>query len=506
MTIQAPHRRATWREWLGLTILTLPVFMMANDVSVLYLALPRIGADLLPSAAQSLWILHVGELLGAGLVLTMGRLGDRVGRRLLLLTGLAVYAVASAAAAFAPDPVTLIAARAVLGASVAVISPSALALLRQMFPDSRQFATAVALYLSAFSVGMALGPPLGGLLLEFLWWGSVFLVNVPVALFALVTLPFLLPEFRDPAAGRLDPASVLLSTAALVLVVFGLQEAVSRGPEPPLLAAVAGGLALGWLFWRRQRRLDDPLLPPGLFSARGFGAAVSLSLLMLLVAGGPNLFLVQFLQSALEVPPGLVGLLLVLPAVAGLAGTMLTPLLLRWATAGQVLALSMPVALVGLVSMAASAGPGSLWGLVTGTVLLSLGGGPAMTLGSQLALSAAPRERAGTASAVTDVASGMGQTLSLALLGGLGLAVYRGVLEGSLPAGVPSDAAETAGEGVGAAAAVAGDLGGAVGAALREAAETALGDALQTVSVVGAVVLACTVVVVSVRLWRHRPD
>ncbi|GAA0981433.1 MFS transporter [Nocardiopsis tropica] len=504
MTVETPQRRATWREWLGLAILTLPIFMMANDVSVLYLAMPAIGADLLPSASQSLWILHVGELLGAGFVLTLGRLGDRVGRRRLLLTGLAVYGAASAAAAFSPDAWTLIAARALLGLAAATLAPSALSLLRQMFTDPRQFSLAVALNLSAFSVGMALGPPLGGVLLEFFPWGALFLVNVPIALLALAALPLLLPEYRDPAAGRLDPASVLLSAGALVLAVFGLQEIAARGPQPPFLAAVGAGLVLGWLFLRRQRRTDDPLLDPGMFAARGFGVAVCLGLLMLFVAGGPNLFLVQFLQSVLGVSPGAVGLLLVLPAAAGLAGTVLTPAFLRWGSVGQVLAASMPVALAGLAVMAVAAGQGSLWGLVAGTSLLSLGGGPALTLGSQVALSAVPLEQTASASAVNDVAAGMGQTLSLALLGSVGLAVYRTTLAGAWPAGVPGSADGAAGDSVGAAMGIAGDLGGAAGTALAEAAGAALEAALRTSSVIAAAVLVVPMAAVSALLWRHR--
>ncbi|MEU3309962.1 MFS transporter [Nocardiopsis sp. NPDC006832] len=494
--------RAGRAAWLGLAVLTLPIFMMANDVSVLFLALPAIGADLQPQATQSLWILHVGELLGAGLVLTMGRLGDRVGRRRLLLIGLAAYAASSTLAAFSPDPATLIVARALIGASVATISPSTLSLLRSMFPDPGQFATAVALNLSAFSVGMALGPPLGGLLLEFFWWGSLFLVNVPVALLALVTLPFLLPEYRDPNPGRMDVPSVLSSTVALVLLVYGLQELAAQGSRPSLLAAVVVGSALLWWFVRRQRRLKDPLMDPGMFARPIFVLAVTMCFLMLLAAAGTDLFLVQYLQSVLGISPGLVGALLIVPAVAGFVGTMLTPVLIRFLTTGVVVGGGMLVAVSGLATILWGAGTGSAWPLILGTTVTSIGGAPAMTLGSQLALSSVPMERTGSASAVTDVAAGLGQTLGLALMGSLGLLVYRTSLSGAFTGDVP----EAARGSIGGALATADDLGSTAGAALREAAASAFGLGLQVTAGAGGVLLAVAAVVMMAVLRGHRAN
>lgn len=507
MTTHVPTvQRASARTWVALAIMTLPVFMMANDVSVLFLALPAISADLQPQATQSLWILHVGELLGAGLVLTMGRLGDRVGRRRLLLIGLAAYAVASTMAAFSPNPETLIVARALIGVSVAIISPSTFSLLRQMFPDPKQFSLAVAMNLSMFSVGMALGPPLGGLLLTYFWWGSLFLVNVPVALFALLILPFLLPEYRDPGAGRLDPRSVLLSTVALVLVVYGLQELAAQGARPSLLAAVVVGALLLWLFVRRQRRLADPLLDLGMFARPVFAVAVSLSFLMLLAASGADLFLVQFLQSALGLSPGVVGLLLILPAAASFVSTMLTPVLIRFMGSGAVVGSGMLLAAGGLMVVLFAAGSGTVWALMLGSTLVSVGGGPVMTLGSQLALSSVPMERTGSASAVGDVSSGLGQTLGLALIGSLGLAVYRISLSGSLPEGVSSAQGDVAGDSIGGAVAVSEQVGGSTGAALREAAGSGFGLGLQVSAGAGAVMLTVAAVVVPVLLRGHRAD
>lgn len=506
-TTQAPNPpRAGRAAWFGLAILTLPIFMMANDVSVLFLALPAIGADLQPQATQSLWILHVGELLGAGLVLTMGRLGDRVGRRRLLLIGLTAYAAASTMAAFSPNPETLIVARALIGVSVAAISPSTLSLLRQMFPDPKQFSTAVALNLSAFSVGMALGPPIGGLLLEFFWWGSLFLINVPVALVALATLPFLLPEFRDPDAGRLDVRSVLLSTVALVALVYGLQELAAQGARPLLLAAVVLGSVLLWLFLRRQRRLDDPLMDLGMFTRRVFALAVSMGMLMLLFTAGTDLFLVQYLQSVLGISPGLVGLLLTIPAAASFPATMVTPVLIRFLPTGAVVGGGMLLGVIGMVTIALAAGTGTVWALVLGTTVVSIGGGPVMTLGSQLAISSVPMERAGSASAVNDVTTGMGQTLALALMGSVGLAVYRIGLGGSLPDEVSEQTGEAAGNSIGAAMAISEDLGGSTGAALREAAGTAFGQGLQVTAGVGAALLFAAAVTMMVLLRGHRAD
>ncbi len=218
--------------------------MLATDMGGLFLAIPTITADLTPSSTQMLWILHIGELLTVGFVLTMGRLADRIGRRRLLVIGVAVYGIASVAAAFSTSTWMLIATRALLGIAAATITPSTMSLLRNMFPDPKQFSIAIAVNLSAFSAGLTLGPPIGGLLLDHFWWGAIFLANVPAALVFLLGAR-LLPTYRNSNVGRLDLVSVALSLLALMAIIFGLQEIAQNGFAVLYVSAVVAGIASG---------------------------------------------------------------------------------------------------------------------------------------------------------------------------------------------------------------------------------------------------------------------
>src|SRR6201991_2312481 len=248
-------QRAGRREYAGLAVLTLPTILIALDMSVLYLALPHLGADLGASSLQQLWITDVYGFMVAGLLITMGTLGDRIGRRRLLLVGAAAFGVTSVVAAYSSSPLMLIVARAVLGLAGATLTPSTLALITNLFRDPRQRAAAVGVWAGCFTAGAILGPLAGGALLDHFWWGSVFLIGVPAMVLLLLTGPALLPEYRDPHAGRLDLTSVALSLLAILPVIYGLKELAKQGWQPTPLVVLAAGLGVGWLFARRQRRL-----------------------------------------------------------------------------------------------------------------------------------------------------------------------------------------------------------------------------------------------------------
>jgi MFS transporter, DHA2 family, multidrug resistance protein len=227
-TMTAPAQ-ATRREWAGLAVLALPTLLVSVDTFVLLLALPQISEHLHPSSTQLLWISDIYSFLLAGFLVTMGTLGDRIGRRRLLLIGAAAFGLASVLAAYAPNPALLIAARALLGLAGATLSPSTLALIANMFRDPRQRAVAIGVWMACFMSGAAIGPIVGGVLLERFWWGSVFLLAVPVMALLLTAGPLLLPEYRAGGAGGVDLVSVALSLAGILPVVYGITGLARAG-------------------------------------------------------------------------------------------------------------------------------------------------------------------------------------------------------------------------------------------------------------------------------------
>ena len=235
--------RATRRDWAGLAVVALPCALYAMDLTVLDLALPAISADLRPSNVQLLWIADVYGFFIAGSLITMGTLGDRVGHRRMLLIGAAAFGAASAVAAFATTPETLIAARALLGVAGATFAPSTLSLIRRMFDDPRERSIAISVWATSYSVGGGAGPSVGGFLLTHFRWGSVFLAGIPLLLLLLALGPRVLPESRDHRAGRIDVASAALSLVATLSVVFGLKTIAQDGARPLSLVALLSGCA-----------------------------------------------------------------------------------------------------------------------------------------------------------------------------------------------------------------------------------------------------------------------
>jgi MFS transporter, DHA2 family, multidrug resistance protein len=289
----AVPQRATRREWIGLGVLTLAALVYAMDLTVLNLAIPRISAELRPSSVQLLWIIDIYGFLVAGLLITMGTLGDRIGRRKLLLGGAAFFALASLLAAFSQSSEMLIASRAVMGIAGATIAPSTLSLIFTMFLDPKQRTTAIGVWIAAYSAGGAIGPVLGGLLLEFFWWGSVFLIGVPVMGLLLILGPRTLPEYRDPNAGRLHLGSAAMSLLGILAVVFGLKEIAQGGLGIVPILAIAAGVVLGIVFVRTQLRIDSPIIDVSLFRIRAFSASLGSYFLGIFVVVGYFLFIGQ---------------------------------------------------------------------------------------------------------------------------------------------------------------------------------------------------------------------
>jgi DHA2 family multidrug resistance protein-like MFS transporter len=295
--------KAGRREWIGLAVIAIPCLLYSMDLTVLHLAVPKLSTDLEPTSAQLLWIIDIYGFLVAGSLITMGTLGDRIGRRRLLLIGAAAFGVASVLAAFSKTAAMLIASRAVLGVAGATIAPSTLSLIRNMFLDPHQRTVAVSIWATSYSLGGAIGPLIGGALLQAFWWGSVFLIAVPAMVLLLIVGPRFLPEYRDPAAGRLDLASAAMSLVAVLSMIFGLKEIAQDGVSVMSILSIATGLALGIAFARRQLRLDIPLIDLRLFGQPGFSASLATYGLTILVMFGGFLFLPQYLQLVLGLSP-----------------------------------------------------------------------------------------------------------------------------------------------------------------------------------------------------------
>lgn len=497
--------RATRREWIGLAVIALPCLLYSMDLTVLNLAVPTLTEDLRPSAAQLLWIVDIYGFLVAGSLITMGTLGDRIGRRRLLMIGAAVFAVASLLAAFADTAETLIAARALLGVAGATVAPSTLSLIRNMFHDPQQRTVAISVWITSYSVGGAVGPLLGGVMLQHFWWGSVFLLAVPVMGLLLIVAPILLPEYRDPQAGRLDLASAVLSLAAVLAVIYGAKALAEHGPGWPPLLWILAGLAIGAVFIRRQARLDDPLMDLRLFRSPGFGAALAVNVLGLFAVFGTFLFVAQYLQLVLGLSPLEAGLWTLPSSLAFVAGSMLTPMALHRTRPVVLMAGGLVIAALGFLALTLVdhvSGPALLAGAA---VVFATGLSPVFILTTDLVVGAAPPERAGSAAAISETGAEFGGALGIAVLGCITTALYRGVMMDGVPAGVPPEAAEAARATLGGALAAARELPGDIGQDLSRAARGAFTHAFSLSALVSAAIAVVAAVLAAVILGRPRP-
>lgn len=480
--------RAGRREWLGLAVLLLPTLLLVMDLSVLHLAVPHLSADLQLSSTELLWIIDIYGFLMAGSLITMGTLGDRIGRRRLLLIGAGAFGSASVLAAFAPTAELLIAARALLGVAGATLMPSALGLLRTMFRDPAQRSIAIGVWISGFSAGSGIGPLIGGLLLEYFWWGSVFLLGVPVMLVLLMLGPLLLPEARDPDAGRIDFSSAALAVAAVLLSIFGIKQIAQSGLDLIAVGTILTGLTLGGMFIRRQQRLASPLIDLRLFRIPAFSTALTLHTLSVFVSFGVFLFIAQYLQLVLLLSPAQAGFWSVPGALASVVGANLAPVLLRRLRPVYALAIGLALAAIGYAFIVPITTT-SLALVVGGWTIASLGFGLTFAINTALIVGSVPPERAGVASAVTETGVQLGGALGIAVLGSLGMTIYRNRVTAALPPDFPPTAA-AAQETLGTAIVQAAQLPAATGALLAEAARNAFTLGLQMLALIAALVLA----------------
>jgi DHA2 family multidrug resistance protein-like MFS transporter len=492
--------RAGRREWIGLAVISLACLIYVMDLSVLYLAVPSLTRDLQPSSSQLLWITDIYGFLVAGFLITMGTLGDRIGRRRVLLLGGAGFGAASLLAAFSTSAEMLIAARALLGIAGATIAPSTLSLIRNMFHDARQRTTAISLWGAAFAAGGPIGELTGGVLLENFWWGSVFLLNVPVMALLLILGPRLLPEFKDPKADPLDLTSALMSLAGVLAIIYGLKQIAQNGFGSTAALSILAGAAVATAFVRRQRRLADPLIDLALFRVPKFSVSVASNTFTGFIGFGMFLYIAQYLQLVLGLSP-FEAALWSLPASLGVVlSSILAPAISRLVRPAFGVAGGLLVTASGLGILTQVDQSSGLPLVVIGSAIFALGFGPIFILATDLIMGTAPPERAGGASAISETGAEFGGALGIAVLGSIGTAVYRNALIDAVPAGVPAVAADAARDTLGGALAVAEQLPGDSGAVLLEVARGAFIQGFHVAALTGMLVGITIAILVAVRL------
>ena len=507
-TSEVVGQKAGRKEWIALGVLALPLLLVSMDVSVLYFAVPFISADLGVSATEQLWIFDIYGFVLAGLLITMGSLGDRIGRRRLLLFGALAFGLASVAAAYAQNAEQLIAARAMLGIGGATLMPSTLALIRNMFHDQAQRSKAIAFWSAVMMGGISLGPVLGGFLLEHFWWGSVFLINTPAMVLLLVLAPVLLPEFKAPVRGRFDLLGALLSLAAVLPVIWGIKELAANGVEVAPVISIVIGLLVGLAFLRRQQTAEHPMVELGMFRNRAFSGALAANTIGMVALVGNAVFMTQYLQLVLGMGPLKAALWALVPSVAVGAAAPLGTALAQKVDRAYVLGGGFLIAASGFGVLTQVQVDSRLWVLLGGSGLLAAGLVMVMSLVTEAVVGAVAPERAGSASALMETCSEFGGALGIAVLGSIGTAAYRSDLDTHLPAALPAELGTAAREGLPAATAAAAHLPAQLQDLLLTAARHSFSHSLNTVALVGAILLTITAVATTLTLrgTTHTPD
>jgi DHA2 family multidrug resistance protein-like MFS transporter len=496
--MEVDRHDATRREWLGLAVIALPCLLYSMDLTVLDLAVPAIAADLRPSSSELLWIIDVYGFVLAGALIPMGSLGDRIGRRRLLVTGAAAFGLMSVLAALAVNTHQLIAARAALGLAGATLAPSTLSLIRSMFRKPSERTVAVGIWMSSFSLGAAMGPLIGGALLEHFRWGAVFLVRVPVMLMLLLLAPRLLPEFRDPAAGPIDLVSAAWSLGSVLMVIFGIKRIAQEGVAPISVASIVAGLSLGALFVRRQRTSSHPLVDVRLFAVPAFSAAFVAYMLSTAVAFGTFVLIAQYMQWVLELSPLRAGMWITPFTMAFILGAQVTPIIRRRSQPAFVMTAGLALSAVGFGLLARIETSSGVSLLVTAMIVFALGLAPVSTLATDLMMATASTERAGAAAALSETGSELGGALGIAILGSIGTAFYRHAMSRTV-LDMPVKSLREAQDTLGTALSVAKELPTDIGLELAQAARDAFVSSFRLACAVAAFVAVALAVLVA--LW-----
>ncbi|MGF0313462.1 MFS transporter [Rhodococcus sp. IEGM1428] len=486
------------RRWGVLVTVATGLLLITLDNSILYTALPTLVQDLGATSSESLWILNAYPVVMAGLLLGAGTLGDRVGHRRMFLIGLVVFGAASLAAAFSTTPETLIAARAVLAVGAAAMMPATLALVRLTFDDERERNVAVGVWGSMAVVGIALGPIVSGLLLTHFWWGSVFLVNVPVVVVALAATMALAPSNDADPSKKWDLLSSIYALLALVGLVIAIKEVAKIGGSTSTVIVAIGAAAVGSvLFVRRQARLPYPLLVFGIFRNTAFLAGTLAAGFAMFTIGGVQLVTTQRFQQVAQFSPLEAGTLVAALALGSLPTSILAGAIVHRTGLLPMISGGLALSFIGVVAAAVTF-EGNLAVFAVTLVVIGMGLGATMAVASSAIISNVPANRAGMASSVEEVSYEFGNLTAVALLGSLVTAIFTSSIR------IPDGADPVAGASIDSARTVATENPG-ISDELTRAAGTAYDSGYSTVMIVVAVTLALAAAGTGVLLRRHGP-
>jgi MFS transporter, DHA2 family, multidrug resistance protein len=495
--------KAGRKEWLGLTVIALPCLLYSMDLTVLNLALPKISEALKPTSSQLLWIVDIYGFMVAGMLITMGTLGDRIGRRKLLMIGALAFGLASILAAFSTTAEMLILTRAILGIAGATVAPSTLSLIRNMFHDEKERTFAIGIWITSYSVGGAIGPLVGGFFLQFFWWGSVFLASVPVMVLLLVVGPKLLPEFKDPNADRIDLLSAILSLVCVLSVIYGLKQLAEHGFQFISILTILFGIVVGWIFITRQKKLKHPFIDLELFrGSSSFGTLLTMYMLTVFTTFGSYIFISQYLQLVLGLTPLNAGLWTLPWSLGFIIGSLITPKLTRYFRSTSIMATGLIFAVVGFTILSQAERFGGLFAIVCSSILFSVGLAPLFTLITDMILSAVTPERAGAAGALSETSSEFGGALGIAVLGSIGTAIYRYQMKGNIPESMSATDSEAAISTLGGALAVAQKMPAQLQASFVDSSKNAFTSSLVTMAIISAVLSAILAVVIALKFRK----
>lgn len=494
--------KAGRKEWLGLAVLTLPTLLVSMDMTVMYLVIPAVSESLRPGSAELLWITDIYGFLEAGLLITMGTVGDRIGRRRLLFIGGTAFALASVLTAYSNTVGMLIAARALLGMAGASLLPSTLSLIRNLFHDRKQRTQALGIFTTTFSAGIMIGPLIGGVLVNHFGWGSVFLIAVPIMGLFLLLAPFLLPEFKDPVAGRFDIFSAVLSIASVLSGIYGIKRLAENGTDGLSFLFILGGIITGILFYQRQKKIKDPLIDLNLFRDKAFTTTLLCMFVALFTWAGLFLFISQELQLIIGLDAFHAGLWSIFGAAGSVISCSVVPLLVTRIHRIYLLATGLLIMAAGMLIMYIASQSFTLPLLIVSLVLLSSGCGIAVTLGHDIVMSRANPQQAGAAASLTETCTTFGGALGIALLGSIGTAIYRESIEDALLGHLPSSLIESAQTTLGGALITAESLSTPLQNQLIHSAHTAFGHSFSTAAGISALLIVGIAVIILIRMKK----